>query len=76
MCVYVCDSAFLCREIIEDIRLNGIPALERIQLSGSVAAYELALVLRYLYCGGQKLYLSLYSLVVYITDTLTLCLEM
>ncbi len=34
------------RNIIEEIRLLGIPALERIQLSGSIAAYELALVLR------------------------------
>ena len=35
-----------CSEIIEDVRSNGTPALERIQTSGSVAAYELALVLR------------------------------
>ena len=34
------------REIIEDVRANGTSALERIQTSGSVAAYELALVLR------------------------------
>ncbi len=34
------------RNIIEEVRLLGVPALERIQLSGSIAAYELALVLR------------------------------
>ena len=34
------------REIIEDVRANGTSALERIQTSGNVAAYELALVLR------------------------------
>ena len=37
----------MCREIIEDVRANGTSALERIQTSGSVAAYELALVLRW-----------------------------
>lgn len=35
-----------CRGIIEDIRVNGTMSLARIQLSGSVAAYELALILR------------------------------
>lgn len=34
------------RNIIEEINLLGISALERIQMSGSIAAYELALVLR------------------------------
>ncbi|KAL5496256.1 hypothetical protein EMCRGX_G012501 [Ephydatia muelleri] len=33
------------REVVEDVRLNGKPALERVQLSGSVIAYELGLIL-------------------------------
>ena len=31
---------------MEDVRLNGKPALERVQLSGSVIAYEIGLILR------------------------------
>ena len=34
------------REAIEDIRQNGFPALERVQLSGGAAAVELTLILR------------------------------
>ena len=44
--MYTFFLMYLCREILEDVRANGTPALERIQTSGSVAAYELALVLR------------------------------
>ena len=49
------------RNIIEEVRLLGVPALERIQVSGSIAAYELALVLRWgstctyhrIFCGWK-----------------------
>ena len=34
------------RDIIACIRMEGTPALERIQMSGSIATYELAIVLR------------------------------
>ena len=34
------------QSMIDAIRINGTMALERIQMSGSVATYELALVLR------------------------------
>lgn len=34
------------RDIIAGIRMEGTTALERIQMSGSIAAYELAIVLR------------------------------
>ncbi len=33
-------------EAIEDIQQNGLPGLERIQLTGGTAAYELGLILR------------------------------
>ena len=33
-------------EAIDDIKQNGIPGLERIQLAGGTAAYELGLILR------------------------------
>ena len=32
--------------VIDAIKASGTPALERIQMSGSIATYELALVLR------------------------------
>ncbi len=35
------------QEAIDDIRQNGVPGLERIQLAGGTAAYELGLILRY-----------------------------
>ena len=34
------------RDIIAGIRMEGTTALERIQMSGSIATYELAIVLR------------------------------
>lgn len=34
------------REVIQDIRQNGVSALERVQLSGSGLALELTLILR------------------------------
>ena len=34
------------REVVEDIRQNGIQAVERAQLSGRVVAYELTIILR------------------------------
>ena len=34
------------RDIIAAIRMEGTTALERIQMSGSIATYELAIVLR------------------------------
>ena len=34
------------RDIIGGIRMEGTTALERIQMSGSIATYELAIVLR------------------------------
>ena len=34
------------REALDDIKANGISGLERVQLSGGTAAYELALILR------------------------------
>ena len=34
------------RDIIACIRMEGTTALERIQMSGNIAAYELAIVLR------------------------------
>ena len=40
------ELPFHSREVVEDVRLNGKPALERVQLSGSVIAYELGLILR------------------------------
>lgn len=33
------------REVVEDVRANGKPALERVQLSGNVIAYEIGLIL-------------------------------
>lgn len=34
------------KEVIQDIRRNGVSALERVQLSGSGLALELTLILR------------------------------
>lgn len=35
--------------VIDAVKMTGTSALERIQMSGSIATYELALVLRYYY---------------------------
>ena len=39
--------------VIDAIKNSGAPALERIQMSGSIATYELALVLRSVYGIGE-----------------------
>lgn len=44
---YACGVRPQFQEVIDTIKMRGTSALERIQMSGSIATYELALVMRY-----------------------------